>query len=288
MHTQSPQAGTLYVVATPIGNLADMTPHAVECLKTVDAIACEDTRTSSTLLRHFGIATPTLAYHDHNADSQTERLITRLQNGEHIALISDAGTPLISDPGYRLVKACHQAGIRVSPVVGACAAIAALSVAGLPSDKFYFYGFLPAKSGARQQALQELRTMPATLIFYEAPHRIAECVADMVAVLGDTRAVTLCREISKTFETIHHTDLAGLVEFIAGDSNQTRGEMVLVVAGANLADADQTENAHDELLTRLLADLSVKKAAQLAADLTGAKKNALYQRALLLQALKNA
>ena len=288
MHTQSPQTGTLYVVATPIGNLADMTPHAVECLKTVDAIACEDTRTSSTLLRHFGIATPTLAYHDHNADSQTERLLNRLQDGARIALISDAGTPLISDPGYRLVKACHQAGIRVSPVVGACAAIAALSVAGLPSDKFYFYGFLPAKSGARQQALQDLRTLSATLIFYEAPHRIAECVADMAAILGSTRTVTLCREISKTFETIYQTDLAGLVEFIAADSNQTRGEMVVVVAGANLADHDNAEDAHDELLTRLLADLSVKKAAQLAADLTGAKKNALYQRALFLQDLKNA
>ena len=275
------QNGTLYIVATPIGNLSDITAHAIDCLKSVAIIACEDTRTSGKLLNHFNIPTKTWAYHDHNAEVQTPKLIEVLQSGQSIALISDAGTPLISDPGFRLVRACHQAGIKVSPVVGASAAIAALSVAGLPSDKFYFYGFLPAKTAGRQSELTKIKDLTATLIFYEAPHRIVECIDDMITVLGDNRQVTFCREITKTFETIYPSTLGELKQFVASDANQQKGEMVLVVAGAN--DSVNDEGKHDALLKRLLQDLSVKKAAQLASDITGAKKNALYERALMLK-----
>ena len=275
------QTGTLYIVATPIGNLSDITAHAIDCLKSVAIIACEDTRTSGKLLNHFNIPTKTWAYHDHNAEVQTPKLIEILQSGQNIALISDAGTPLISDPGFRLVRACHQAGIKVSPVVGASAAIAALSVAGLPSDKFYFYGFLPAKTAGRQSELAKIKDLTATLIFYEAPHRIVECIDDMIMVLGDNRQVTFCREITKTFETIYPSTLGELKQFVASDANQQKGEMVLVVAGAN--DSVNDEGKHDALLKRLLQDLSVKKAVQLASDITGAKKNALYDRALMLK-----
>ena len=275
------QNGTLYIVATPIGNLSDITAHAIDCLKSVAIIACEDTRTSGKLLNHFNIPTKTWAYHDHNAEVQTPNLIEILQWGQSIALISDAGTPLISDPGFRLVRACHQAGIKVSPVVGASAAIAALSVAGLPSDKFYFYGFLPAKTAGRQSELTKIKDLTATLIFYEAPHRIVECIDDMITVLGDNRQVTFCREITKTFETIYPSTLGELKQFVASDANQQKGEMVLVVAGAN--DSVNDEGKHDALLKRLLQDLSVKKAAQLASDITGTKKNALYERALILK-----
>lgn len=275
------QNGTLYIVATPIGNLSDITAHAIDCLKSVAIIACEDTRTSGKLLNHFNIPTKTWAYHDHNAEVQTPKLIEILQSGQSIALISDAGTPLISDPGFRLVRACHQADIKVSPVVGASAAIAALSVAGLPSDKFYFYGFLPAKTAGRQSELTKIKDLTATLIFYEAPHRIVECIDDMITVLGDNRQVTFCREITKTFETIYPSTLGELKQFVASDANQQKGEMVLVVAGAN--DSVNDEGKHDALLKRLLQDLSVKKAAQLASDITGAKKNALYERALMLK-----
>lgn len=274
--------GKLFVVATPIGNLSDMTPHAIDCLKRVDIIACEDTRTSAKLLNHFNITTKTTAYHDHNADSQTAKLIEILQTGKNIALISDAGTPLVSDPGFRLVKACHDANISVSPVVGASAVIGALSVAGLPSDQFYFVGFLPAKSHARKETLTNLAGIQATLIFYEAPHRILDCIEDMITTLGGERKVTFCREISKTFETIYPTTLNALKDFVNNDNNQQKGEMVLVVAGISKKNDDGT--AHDELLKRVLQDLSVKKASQLVADITGAKKNALYQRALALSA----
>lgn len=275
------QNGTLYIVATPIGNLSDITAHAIDCLKNVDIIACEDTRTSSKLFQHFNIHNHSIAYHDHNADSQTAKLIEWLQSGKNIALISDAGTPLISDPGFKLVKSCHNNGIKVSPVAGACAATMALSVAGLPSDKFYFYGFLPAKTTGRQNELAKLKDMTATLIFYEAPHRIVDCVHDMIKLLGGEREVTFCREMSKTFETIYHGTLSDLSNFIQSDNHQQKGEMVLVLAGANKADDDETK--HDDLLKRLLQDLSVKKAAQLASDITGMKKNALYGRALQLQ-----
>lgn len=272
--------GKLYIVATPIGNLSDMTNRAIQCLNTVDIIACEDTRTSGKLLSHFNITTPSWAYHDHNADIQTPKFIELIKSGKNIALISDAGTPLISDPGFRLVKACHDHNISVSPVVGACAAIGALSVSGLPSDKFYFYGFLPAKTVARQAELTKLKNISASMIFYEAPHRILACIDDMTHIFGD-RTVCFCREITKTFETVHYSSLARLHDFIQNDTNQQKGEIVLVVAG-NTGD-DNDEHKIDTLLKRLLQDLSVKKTAQLASDLTGIKKNQLYERALALQ-----
>ena len=202
--------GILYIVATPIGNLSDMTERAIDVLKSVDVIACEDTRTSGKLLSFFNISTPTTAYHEHNADTQTTRLIERLQGGQSVALISDAGTPLISDPGYRLVKACHDESITAVPIVGACAVIGALSVAGLPSDKFSFVGFLPAKQHGRIETLKAYQTHRDTLIFYEAPHRIVDCLSDMAEIFGDKREATLCREISKTFETIKKLPLSDL------------------------------------------------------------------------------
>ena len=207
-----------------------------------------------------------------------------IEQGHSVALISDAGTPLISDPGYQLVQAAHDAGVTVSPIVGASAAIGALSVAGLPSDRFSFIGFLPAKTHGRQKQLSALVSRTETLIFYEAPHRIVSSLEDMATIFGADRAVTFCRELTKTFETVHKSTLGELVEFVKADDNQQRGEIVVVVAGVNVAKDSDDISTHDKLLQRLLEDLSVKKAAALAADITGVKKNALYQRLLELQA----
>ncbi|MDO4441962.1 MAG: 16S rRNA (cytidine(1402)-2'-O)-methyltransferase [Moraxella sp.] len=272
--------GILYIVATPIGNLSDMTTRAIDTLKTVDAIACEDTRTSGKLLSYFNISTPTTAYHEHNADKETARLVERLQSGQNIALISDAGTPLISDPGFRLVKACHDEGITVVPVVGACAVIGALSVAGLPSDKFRFVGFLPAKQHGRVESLKAYQDSSETLIFYEAPHRIVECLTDMASVFGGEREATLCREITKTFETIKKLPLADLLEFVKNDPNQQRGEIVLVVAG-NTAQTVATD--YDNWLLAIAKELPPKKASGIVAEVLGLKKSVVYDRLLELQ-----
>ena len=246
-------------------------------------IAAEDTRHSARLLQHLGINTPLVSVHDHNEAGQVQRLIAQLVTGEDLALISDAGTPLISDPGYRLVAAAHEASIQVVPVVGACAAIAALSVAGLPSDRFSFEGFLAAKTSQRQTQLKALANESRTLIFYEAPHRILECVQDMAAIFGSDRRVVLARELTKTFETIKQMTLAELCEFVASDTNQQRGEIVLVVEGAPEDSGLMAQQELDALLLKLLKHLPVKATAQLAAELTGHKKNALYDRALELQ-----
>lgn len=272
--------GTLYIVATPIGNLGDITARAIDTLKSVELIACEDTRTSGKLLQFFNIATATTAYHEHNASAQTARLIEQLNAGKHIALISDAGTPLISDPGYRLVKACHTQGIRVVPIVGACAVIGALSVAGLPSDKFSFVGFLPAKQHGRIDALKNYQHHTETLIFYEAPHRIGECLADMVAVFGATREATLCRELTKTFETVKKLPLGELLTFVKGDPNQQRGEMVLMVAGNS---DKQVSTDYDDWLLAIAKELPPKKASAIVADVLGLKKGVVYDRLLTLQ-----
>ena len=272
----------LYIVATPIGNMGDITIRAIDTLKKVDIIACEDTRTSGKLLSNFGIDTQTWAYHEHNSEVQTPKIIEMIQRGHSVALISDAGTPLISDPGYQLVQAAHAANVAVVPIVGASAAIAALSVAGLPSDKFSFVGFLPAKTHGRVKQLQDYAERSETLIFYEAPHRIVASLKDMAEVFGEGRPATLCRELTKTFETVRKSTLGELVDFVEADSNQQKGEIVLVVGG-NVTDVNEDLNVHDSLLLRLLEDLSVKKAAALASDITGVKKNALYQRLLELQ-----
>jgi len=271
----------LFVVATPIGHLDDISYRAIKVLKSVKVIAAEDTRTSALLLKHFNISTPLTACHDHNESNKVDQLIQRLLLGEDIALISDAGTPLISDPGFKLVRAAQENHIRVIPVPGACAAIAALSAVGLPSDRFSFEGFLPSKSSQRILNLEKLKDETQTLIFYEAPHRILECVKDMVNTFGVDRPVGFAREITKTFETIKKMTLSELVEFIANDHHQQKGEIVLVVGGAT-QEKDMEQEKLDQLLNRLLQDLSVKAASQLAADLTGIKKKIAYQRALEL------
>lgn len=273
----------LFVVATPIGHLDDMTFRAIEVLKSVDLIAAEDTRQSIQLLKHFNIDTPLTACHDHNESAKIDQLIEKLKNGADIALVSDAGTPLISDPGFKLVRAAQQHHIRVIPVPGACAAIAALSAVGLPSDRFSFEGFLPSKATQRIAQLEKLKLETQTLIFYEAPHRILECVKNMRDVFGAERQVGFAREITKTFETIKKMSLEELVQFIEQDHHQQKGEIVLVVSGAS-TEKDMTQEKLDELLTRLLQDLSVKAASQLVADLTGIKKKVAYQRALELTA----
>lgn len=274
----NPAAGILYVVATPIGNLQDISERARQVLARVSLIAAEDTRHSARLLEHLGISTPMVPCHDHNERAGSEALVQRLLAGEELALISDAGTPLVSDPGFHLVRQARAAGIRVVPVPGACAAIAALSAAGLPSDRFAFEGFLPSRSGARAARLQELAGETRTLIFYEAPHRVLESVLAMAEAFGGERQAALARELTKTFETIHDAPLAELAQWIAADSNQQRGECVLLVegldekAGKNVVDAES-----QRILTLLAGELPLKKAAALTAQITGARKNLLYQ-----------
>lgn len=273
-------AGTLFVVATPIGNLQDMSPRALQVLKDVRLIAAEDTRHSARLMQHFGIDTPMTACHDHNERDKGERLVERLLAGDDVALISDAGTPLISDPGYHLVRQAREAGVRVSPVPGACALIAALSAAGMPSDRFAFEGFLPAKAHGRRQRLQALAAEDRTWMVYEAPHRLLECLQDMQQVLGDARRVLLARELTKTFETLRAAPLSELVKWVAGDSDQQRGECVLVVEGAPAPQADEVGDEALRVLDLLLAELPLKRAAKLASEITGVRKNLLYQIAL--------
>lgn len=270
----------LFVVATPIGNLGDMVPRAVETLQTVDLIACEDTRHSAHLLQHFGIKTPCVAYHDHSDQQRLQQLLDRLTSGQSIALISDAGTPLISDPGYALVKAVREAGFRVVPIPGASAVIAALSASGLASDSFIFEGFLPAKQQARIHHLQTLEQENRTLIFYEAPHRILDCLADMQRVFGPDRYAVIARELSKTFETIQGAPLAELHNWVASDSNQQRGEIVLLVEGSSKIASTEINAEQIRIMKILLEDLPVKQAAALGAKITGLKKNFLYQWAL--------
>lgn len=276
----SSSEGTLYVVATPIGNLGDMVPRAVEILQSVALIAAEDTRHSARLLSHFSISTPCVAYHDHSDERRTDELLNRLAAGESIALISDAGTPLVSDPGYRLVHSARQSGFTVVPVPGACALIAALSASGLASDRFSFEGFPPAKTGARRTWLEALAGERRTLIFYEAPHRVLACLEDMVAVFGDAREAVLARELTKTFETIKGATLSDLVEFVAADSNQQRGEIVLLVAGAPDPAFRELDAETERVMAVLLDELPLKQAAALGAKITGLKKNQLYQWAL--------
>lgn len=266
---------TLHVVATPIGNLSDLTPRALETLRTVDAICAEDTRHTGQLLSHFGLSTPLLALHEHNEEAIAARLVSRLLEGRSLALVCDAGTPLVSDPGYRLVRAARAAGIRVSPVPGACAAIAALSVAGLPSDRFVFEGFLPARPSARREHLRTLVSEPRTLVFYESSHRIAESLADLVAVFGAQRPAAIARELTKLFETVLDGELAALLAQVEADQNQRKGEFVVMVQGA-AADAD-ARLAEGRRVHALLKDhLPPSTAAKLAAEITGAPRKALY------------
>lgn len=268
-------AGTLFIVATPIGNLADLSPRALETLRQAAAICAEDTRRSGQLLAHFGIERPLIALHEHNEDALAQRIVARLQAGESLALVSDAGTPLVSDPGYRVVRAARAAGIPVSPVPGACAAIAALSVAGLPSDRFVFEGFLPAKASARRDHLAQLAGETRTLVFYESSHRIAESLADMRAAFGDERPAVLARELTKLFETVLDGNLADLQRKVDTDDNQRKGEFVVIVQGAG-EDADAQIAEGRRVYALLNAHLPPSAAAKLAAEITGAPRKALY------------
>lgn len=271
-----PDSGKLWIVATPIGNLADCSPRAQETLRKVDLIAAEDTRHSAALLAQFGIATRTVALHEHNERDKSAELVQRMRDGAQIALISDAGTPLVSDPGFRLVRAAREAGIVVSPVPGACAAIAALSVAGLPSDRFVFEGFLPAKSAARRAHLQSLAGETRTLIFYESSHRIEESLGDCATVFGGERHAVLARELTKIYETVLDGTLAELSARVATDPDQRRGEFVLLVAGADAGDDAEKLAQGRRVFDILRRELPPSRAAKLAAEISGAPRKALY------------
>lgn len=277
-------AGRLYVVATPIGNLEDMTPRAIRLLSEADLIAAEDTRHSGKLLMHFGVGTKTEALHEHNERSQVPRLVEFLQSGKSIAFITDAGTPLVSDPGFHLVRAARQAGITVVPVPGACAAIAALSAAGLPSDRFVFEGFPPAKSAARRAVFEKLREESRTLIFYESPHRILESLGDMTEIFGPEREAVLARELTKQFETVRGGTLAELSAWVGRDAHQQLGEFVILIHGVPRAEREAVDDDAERILKILLEELPVSQAAALAARITGLKKNKLYEFALTLKA----
>ncbi|NCT66749.1 MAG: 16S rRNA (cytidine(1402)-2'-O)-methyltransferase [Rhodanobacteraceae bacterium] len=273
----SAQAGRLWVVATPIGNLEDLSPRARETLRSADVVAAEDTRHSAPLLAQAGSRARTLALHEHNEREQAARIVEHLRAGENVALISDAGTPLVSDPGFRLVRAAREAGFTVSPVPGPCAAIAALSVAGLPSDRFTFEGFLPARAAARRERLQALVAEPRTLIFYESSHRIVESLADCVAVFGAQREGVLARELTKLFETVVAAPLGEIAARVDADANQQRGEFVLIVAGAVGEAADATLAEGRRVFALLREELPPARAAKLAAAITGAPRKQLYE-----------
>lgn len=271
------------MVATPIGNLQDITLRALEVLKAVDVVAAEDTRHSAHLLTHFGIKVKLVALHEHNERRAGEGLLALLQQGKSVALVSDAGTPGISDPGVVLVDMARQAGLRVVPLPGACAAAAALSAAGLEAPHFLFYGFLPASGAQRRRELEALREQAATLLFYEAPHRVLDSVADLAATFGGERMLVIARELTKTFESFHRCALHEAQAWLAADANRQRGEFVLLVQGAPEA-PQQAVSVEDARVLRLLLDeLPLKQAVALCASISGAKKNALYQHALSLK-----
>lgn len=274
--------GTLYVVATPLGNLADITHRAVEVLSQVQWIAAEDTRHSRVLLDAYGIRTPCIAYHEHNERQAIDALVQKLQQGDSIALISDAGTPLISDPGFPLVRAVRQLDLPVVPVPGASAVITALSVSGLPTDRFVFEGFLPAKGAARRKRLGELRDETRTLVFYESAHRIVDALRDMHDGFGADRLVVVARELTKMFETVHAATFTRMLERVSTDTDQQKGEFVILVHGRMVPEDAQQSVEAERVLRILCAELPPTRAAALAAQITGAKKNALYPLAVRL------
>ncbi|MCU7964467.1 16S rRNA (cytidine(1402)-2'-O)-methyltransferase [Shewanella sp. SM20] len=271
------QSVALYIVPTPIGNLGDMSSRAIEVLNQVSLIACEDTRHSGKLLSHFGITTKTTALHDHNERARAQWIVDQLAAGLSIALISDAGTPLISDPGYHLVSHVRQSGFNVIPLPGPCAAITALSASGLPSDRFSFEGFLPSKEKARADKLLALKEDPRTLIFYESPHRIEHSLTTMAEVLGGDRHVVMAREVTKTFETFLSGPVSEVLATVSTDPNQQKGEIVLMVHGYHLSDDEAIPTVAINTLKLLCEELPLKKAAAIAAQIHGLKKNALYK-----------
>lgn len=275
MELRHKNAGTLFIVATPIGNLQDITLRALDTLKQVDLVAAEDTRHSGKLLAHYGIKTKLIALHDYNEAKCGKFLCQELQQGKNIALIADAGTPLISDPGYHLIKIVQEHNLKVVPIPGACAAIAALSAAGLPTDKFLFLGFLPAKTGQQTSFLTELTKQPYTMIFYESPHRLLPTIVNMAQVFGEERSVVLAKELTKTFETIHATTLGQLSSWLLADPNRQKGEFVILVHGAvQLHEIDASVMQVVQVLAKYLPS---KQAATIAAQITGVNKNQLYK-----------
>jgi len=279
----SESAGKLYVVATPIGNLGDISARALAVLAQADLVAAEDTRNTGHLLAHHGIAAKLIALHEHNERERAAELVARMLAGKTIALVSDAGTPGISDPGALLVARAMEAGITVCPIPGANAAIAALSAAGLAAPHFLFYGFLPAKPAARRAALAGLRELPYALVFYEAPHRVTECVADLAATLGAEREIVIARELTKLFEAIHRCRLDQAGAWLEADPNRQRGEFVLIVSGAPEQERQGLPAEAARVLCLLLAELPLKQSAALASAITGARKNELYAHALALR-----
>lgn len=273
---------TLYVVATPIGNLRDLTLRALDVLRDADVVAAEDTRVTQHLLDHYGITKPLIAAHEHNEHAAAERISGLLREGRSVVLVSDAGTPGISDPGAHIVAAARAAGMRIVPVPGANAAAAALSVCGCDARRFLFYGFLPAQAGTRRHALETLKALPFALVFHEAPHRVVSMLTDMHSVFGGARRIVIARELTKLFETVHQTTLAEAAAWIDADANRRRGEFVLIVEGA-----DDTEDSADDEVERALAllldELPISRAVKLAAALTGARRNHVYQLALAMQ-----
>ena len=274
------EKGALYVVATPIGNLGDLSHRAIEVLHGVTVIAAEDTRHTRRLLQQYEISTDCLALHEHNESKVTASLLLRMQQGDSIALVSDAGTPLLSDPGYHLVREATTVGLRVIPVPGPSAIMAALSAAGLPTDRFCFEGFLPNKSVARCRRLDALHQVPVTLVFFEAPHRILATLADMRSIFGADRQAVMARELTKTFETFLRGSLEEIYQQVNGDQNQQKGEIVMLVHGARPVERSELDPETERVLNTLLRDLPVKQAAALTAEITGVKKNLLYQQAI--------
>jgi 16S rRNA (cytidine1402-2'-O)-methyltransferase len=282
--TKVAAVGRLFVVATPIGNLGDLSARAQETLRACQWIAAEDTRHTGVLLKHFNIQTPQLSLHDHNEGARSIEIIARLQKGESVALVSDAGTPAISDPGFELVRAAAAAGVEIVAIPGPCAAIAALSIAGLPTDRFCFEGFLPARGAARRQRLEALVNEPRTLVFYESPHRVVEAIEDCAAAFGESRAATVVREATKLYETTYRGSLRELLATAGRDADFARGEIVLLIGGAPQAVAgEERDELLDKALTVLLKELPLKQAAALAAQLAGARDNEAYKRALQLK-----
>lgn len=277
-------SGKIVIVATPIGNLGDMSERSVEALKSVNLILAEDTRHSLPLLQHFQISTRCIAFHEHNEKQMAERLCQQVLAGDSLAIISDAGVPLISDPGFSLVKLAHELHIRVEPIPGACAAITGLSASGLSTNRFSFEGFLPAKSSGRKKALQALLHEPRTMIFYESPRRVLDTLSDMVEIFGATREAALARELTKLFETIHKAPLSRLLTFVQQDENQRRGEIVLLLEGQKtVVENDEVSLSKYEVLKRLMMELPLKQAVSLASTLTGEKKNSVYEKALKIK-----
>ena len=276
------ESSILYVVPTPLGNMGDMTQRAIDVLRAVPWVAAEDTRHSAPLLKHYGSSARLLAAHQHNEEAAAQQVIARLADGESVALVSDAGTPAVSDPGARLVARVRQAGYRVVPLPGPCAAVTALSASGLAEPHFLFYGFLPSRARQRDDALRELVSLPYALVFYEAPHRIVDTVAALAAVFGGERTLVIARELTKVFETVHSGALGDASDWLLADANRQRGEFVLLVSGAPVVGND----SEGERVLRLLLDagLPVKQAATLGQAITGVGKNALYELALAVKA----